>query len=90
MKFIPRHRVLSFSLCVCSWESRQSQAIGRSEFLKEYSRILDAVYDSDLICGYCYTQLTDVEQETNGLLTSTHQYKFDPEKIKEINDRRNR
>ncbi len=65
-------------------------AIGRWEFLKEYSRILDAVYDSDLICGYCYTQLTDVEQETNGLLTSTHQYKFDPEKIKEINDRRNR
>ena len=63
-------------------------AIGRSEFLKEYSRIIDAVYDSDLLCGYCYTQLTDVEQETNSLLTDTHQYKFDPEKIKEINDRR--
>lgn len=61
-------------------------AISRSEFLKEYSRIIHAVYDSDLICGYCYTQLTDVEQEINGLLTSSHQYKFDPEKIKEIND----
>lgn len=57
-------------------------------FLKEYSRILNAVYDSQLICGYCYTQLTDVEQETNGLLTSSHQYKFDPDKIKQINDRR--
>lgn len=63
-------------------------ATRRSDFLKEYKRIIDAVYDSDLICGYCYTQLTDVEQEVNGLLTNSHQYKFDPEKIKAVNDRK--
>jgi len=27
------------------------------------------VLDTDYLCGYCYTQLTDVEQEINGLLT---------------------
>ena len=30
------------------------------------------------ICGFCYTQLTDVEQEVNGLYTYDRQPKFDP------------
>lgn len=63
-------------------------AIGRSEFLDEYGRILGAVYDSDLICGFCYTQLTDVEQETNGLLTSSHEYKFNPDILRKLNNRK--
>ena len=45
------------------------------EFLDEYKRIVDAIYDSEILSGFCYTQLTDVEQETNGLLTKDHQYK---------------
>ena len=36
------------------------------------------------VCGFCYTQLSDVEQEINGLLDHSHNYKFEPEKIKEI------
>jgi hypothetical protein len=60
----------------------------KDEFLDEYKRIVDAIYDSDLLSGFCYTQLTDVEQETNGLLTRDHQYKFDPEKILRINERK--
>lgn len=63
-------------------------AVSSTGFLNEYERLMNAVYDSELICGFCYTQLTDVEQETNGLLTTNHEYKFDPEKIKEINDRK--
>jgi beta-galactosidase/beta-glucuronidase len=38
------------------------------------------------IMGICYTQLTDVEQEINGLLTYDRKMKFDAAKIKEIND----
>ena len=34
--------------------------------------------------GFCYTQLTDVEQEVNGLLDHNHHYKFDPEAIRKI------
>lgn len=58
------------------------------EFLEEYERVISAVYDSDCMNGFCYTQLTDVEQEMNGLLTRDHQFKFDPDAIKRINDRR--
>jgi beta-galactosidase/beta-glucuronidase len=35
--------------------------------------------------GICYTQLTDVEQEINGLMTYDRKPKFPPEKIREIN-----
>jgi beta-galactosidase/beta-glucuronidase len=35
--------------------------------------------------GYCYTQLTDVEQEINGLLTYDRKLKFPMEKIREMN-----
>lgn len=35
------------------------------------------------IAGYCYTQLTDVEQEQNGIYTYDRQDKFDTERLKE-------
>ncbi|NBH70543.1 glycoside hydrolase family 2 [Clostridiaceae bacterium] len=58
------------------------------DFLDEYARVVGAIYDSELLDGFCYTQLTDVEQETNGLLTSGHCYKFDPDEIRKINERK--
>lgn len=36
--------------------------------------------------GLCYTQLTDVEQEINGLLTYDRKPKFDSKALREIND----
>lgn len=36
--------------------------------------------------GICYTQLTDVEQEVNGLMTYDRRLKFDVEKVKQLND----
>jgi hypothetical protein len=36
--------------------------------------------------GICYTQLTDVEQEINGLMTYDRKLKFDPKVLREIND----
>ncbi len=56
-----------------------------TEFLSTYRRLIEALNDSDIICGFCYTQLSDVQQETNGLLNYKHEFKYDPEKIKEIN-----
>lgn len=55
-------------------------------YLSEYKRVLDAVYESEIISGFCYTQLYDVEQEINGLLTYDRTPKVEINKIKEIND----
>ena len=52
--------------------------------------MIEAIYASDVITGFCYTQLSDVEQEQNGLLDATHNYKVDPLKIKKINDMNNK
>lgn len=57
-----------------------------AEFLEDYQRILDAVYASEALWGYCYTQITDVEQEINGLLTYDRKPKCDLALIKSIND----
>ena len=59
-------------------------SVNKEEFIEEFRRIIEAVADSPVICGYCYTQLTDVEQEANGLLTQEHNHKFSPDKIREI------
>ena len=56
-------------------------------FVAEYRRIMEAIDRSQALYGFCYTQLSDVEQETNGLLTYDRKYKVDPEIIRAINDR---
>ena len=56
------------------------------EFLETYERLMRVIRESVAIFGYCYTQLADVEQETNGLLTEDREYKISPDKIKKLND----
>lgn len=56
------------------------------EFLEDYTRIMDAVYASNGLWGYCYTQLTDVEQEINGLVAYDRTPKCDLAEIRRIND----
>ena len=55
-------------------------------FLEDYRRIMEAIYASETLHGFCYTQLSDVQQEINGLLNFDHDPKVPVEKIKEIND----
>ncbi len=47
--------------------------------------IYEAIAAIPAITGICYTQLTDVEQEVNGLLTYDRKPKFDAAKLREIN-----
>ena len=54
------------------------------DYLEKYRALTGALSRSELICGFCYTQLTDTEQETNGLLTETREPKVDIEEIRKI------
>ncbi|MGP4079120.1 glycoside hydrolase family 2 protein [Pseudalkalibacillus sp. R45] len=58
------------------------------DLIKEYENVTDALFGSPIVKGFCYTQLTDVEQEINGLLTYDRQPKCDLSEIKAINSRR--
>lgn len=45
-----------------------SSAHDPDDFLQQVSELLQAVRSSPVLSGFCYTQLTDTGQETNGLL----------------------
>ena len=54
------------------------------EFFTRLEALTDSLLENPLIFGYCYTQLTDVEQEQNGLLTFDRRFKFAPERYASI------
>ena len=55
-------------------------------YVSEYRRLLTAIAASSGLAGFCYTQICDVEQEINGLLTYDRKPKAVPEKIRECNE----
>lgn len=57
------------------------------EFLIRYKGITDAQLDNPNIFGFCYTQLTDVEQEQNGVYYYDRKPKYDPALLRAINAR---
>ncbi|MGX7418246.1 glycoside hydrolase family 2 protein [Carnobacterium gallinarum] len=57
-----------------------------TDYLADYRRIMEAVFASKGLWGYCYTQLTDVEQEINGILSYDRQPKCDLAAIRELNE----
>ena len=54
------------------------------EFFERLKKLTDVFLENPYIFAYCYTQLTDVEQEKNGLLTYDRRFKFEPEKYAKI------
>ncbi len=58
------------------------------DFLKRFDEITTAVKEIPYCSGFCYTQVSDVQQEINGLMDMERNFKIDPDKIREINERR--
>ena len=59
------------------------------EFYNRYEGLTTAILDNPKMIGFCYTQLTDVEQEVNGLFTyNGREPKFDMEIISRINKKK--
>ena len=56
-----------------------------AEFLDRYKKLTETLLFNPDIFAFCYTQLYDVEQEVNGLMTYDRHFKFDPEIFRKIN-----
>lgn len=54
-------------------------------FLERFNSITSAIKNMPYIQGYCYTQLTDVMQEVNGMMTADRKMKVDIEAVRNIN-----
>ncbi len=57
------------------------------EFYARYDGLVSALLDNPDLFGFCYTQLTDVEQEHNGLYYYDRRPKFDVKKLHDITSR---
>lgn len=58
----------------------------KSQLLARLKGLTSAIQSLSSFSGYCLTQLTDVEQEVNGILTPTRQPKISIEELQSIHD----
>jgi beta-galactosidase/beta-glucuronidase len=54
-------------------------------FFERYSGLTEAIRSLPYMRGYCYTQLTDVMQEINGLMTADRKLKVNIDKVRVVN-----
>ncbi|MDO7266762.1 glycoside hydrolase family 2 protein [Shouchella clausii] len=64
-----------------------NQVATKQAFLQRYEAITDAIKALPYVSGFCYTQITDVQQEINGLLDDNRKPKLDLSDIKAVNDK---
>jgi len=57
------------------------------EFYQRFAGLCDTLLDNPHMFGYCYTQLTDVYQERNGIFTFDRQAKFDLQRLRSVQRR---
>ncbi len=77
------------------WSAQTENAWGygnapesEEEYKARYKGLTDALLDNPKFLGFCYTQLTDVEQEQNGVFTYNREKKFDSEFFYNVNTRK--
>ena len=57
------------------------------EFYERFEGLVQVLSCDSNMFGYCYTQLTDVFQEKNGIVNFDRTPKFDHEKLRAIQER---
>lgn len=56
------------------------------EYVERFAALTAALLNNDRVCGLCYTQLYDVEQERNGIYYYSRKPKFDDETIAKLRE----
>lgn len=64
-----------------------SDPVSVEDFYQRFAAVCDILLDNADMFGYCYTQLTDVFQEVNGIFFFDRSSKFDLERIRAIQQR---
>ena len=76
-----------------AFENRESWGYGErvrslEEFHERFQGLCDVLLDDPEMFGYCYTQLTDIWPEENGIYTFDRKPKFDLERLRRVQARR--
>ncbi|KAH7398289.1 glycoside hydrolase superfamily [Pyrenochaeta sp. MPI-SDFR-AT-0127] len=59
-------------------------ATSSEDLLRRIKKMMTGIVDGGKICGFVYTQLTDIEQEVNGLYTPDRKEKLDAGEVRTI------
>ncbi len=92
--FMSEYGGIGLNIVAADAERKTNWSYGKAtasyeEFYARYKGLTDALLDNPKMIGFCYTQLTDVEQEVNGLFDYyTRKPKYDMAIISEINKRK--
>lgn len=62
-------------------------ATDAEDLVKRVEKLVMGVVEGGLVCGFVWTQLADIEQETNGLYDCHRKEKLDSGKVREIFER---
>ena len=63
-----------------------NSVLDENEYLKRFEALNEAIRKTEYFSGYCFTQLTDVQQEKNGLVDENRRDKLSEEVIKKIHN----
>ena len=78
IKYIPEGRN---PYATSSW-GYNKVALNREETMKQINELTQTILKNPKVAGYCYTQLTDIEQEENGIYCYDRTEKFDMDEIR--------
>lgn len=67
------------------WGGRERVEKTSASALARLRTLYEAIAAIPAITGVCYMQLTDTEDELNGLLTADRRHKYDPRLLRELN-----
>jgi hypothetical protein len=62
-------------------------ATDSKDLLKRIEKMMTGIVDGGHVCGFVYTQLTDIEQEVNGLYTPDRKEKLDSSEVRKMVER---
>ena len=74
------------AFCTADGWGYGEQVEDEQAFLRRFLSQNDAIRKMPQFSGFCYTQLTDVEQEKNGLLTADRKDKLSEEGVRAVRD----
>ena len=64
-----------------------SAPVSLEDFYQRFEAVFAVLLDNPNMFGYCYTQLTDIFPEENGIYTFDRKVKFDMERIRRVQQR---
>jgi beta-galactosidase/beta-glucuronidase len=86
--FISEYGGIGFALDETAWGYGKNHPKTKEEFYQRFKGLTDVILDNPNMFGLCYTQLTNVEQEQNGIYFYDRTEKFDVTPLREALSRK--